>query len=63
MNIQDWFNETTLNVASKLDHFDEFGEHPQFTGWCYGGDYTVIYVMYSDGTEISYNYFSETWTC
>lgn len=63
MKIQDWFNETTLNVASELDHFDEFGEHPQFVSWCYGKDYTVIYTIYSDGSEIVYNYFCNTWTC
>ena len=54
MQIQDWYNETTLTVDSELDHFDDFGEHPQFVGWCYGSSYSVIYVTYSDGTEIQH---------
>lgn len=55
MQIQDWFNGTSLAVASELDHFDEFGEHPQFVSWSYGRSYNVVYVTYSDGTEVQHN--------
>lgn len=61
MQIQDWYNGATLTVTEELSHLDEFGEHPQFLGWCYGGDYDVIYVTYSDGTEINYNYSCDSW--
>tara|TARA_R100000541_G_C1897352_1_gene84090 strand:+ start:96775 stop:96972 length:198 start_codon:yes stop_codon:yes gene_type:complete len=63
ININDWYNETSFNVPSELPHPDDFGEHPQFKGWSYGSDYSVIYVIYSDGTEKEYNYFCNSWTC
>ena len=63
MQIQDWFNGESFTVPNELNHFDEFGDHPQFVGWSYGSSYSVIYVNYSDGSEIQYNYFCNSWTC
>ena len=63
MQVQDWFNGTSLAVPEELTHLDEFGDHPQFVSWSYGKDYNVIYVTYSDDTEILYKYDTNNWKC